>query len=224
VSVADDVERVAQESVAALGGVDLVFHAAGVSAGAPALQATVADQRWVIDVNVLGTIFVAGSFGRIMAAQTTPSWLVLTGSEHSLGVPHLNAAAYTASKHAVLGYADVLRHELPAHVGVSVLCPGLVATGLWRATEHRTQAYGGSAPARAASAAMMAQGMPVAEVAQALLRGVAAQEFLIVTHGHARRYARDRWETIDAAFERQAPGIDDDTYEVGAVIKRLSSG
>jgi NAD(P)-dependent dehydrogenase (short-subunit alcohol dehydrogenase family) len=214
VAVPEDVERAAAAANDALGGLDLVVHAAGVGGSGPVLKTSATEARWVINVNLLGTIYVATCFGTLMAAQAAPSRLVLVGSEHSLGVPHLYGAVYTASKHGVLGYADVLRRELPSHVGVSVICPGLVATELWRSSEHRTSEFGGSAPARPAAAATMAAGMPSPELAEAVLRGVAAVEFLIVTHGHSRRYAQERWETIDAAFERQAPDITDDRYEV----------
>jgi NAD(P)-dependent dehydrogenase (short-subunit alcohol dehydrogenase family) len=223
VTDAEEVERVAQAAASALGGIDLVMHAAGVSNSGRVLKLTPADERWVIDVNVLGTVFVAQSFARILAAQSTPSRLVLTGSEHSLGTPLLYGAVYTASKHAVLGYADVLRRELPEHVGVSVLCPGMVATDIWRSSEHRGQAYGGPTTASDAGVELLSHGMPAAEVATAVLRGVAAEEFLIVTHAYVRKVARERWEAIDAAFDSQAPDENDDWYEVGTVRRRLAA-
>ena len=206
----------------ALGGLDLVVHAAGVSVGGPVLDATPADLRFVTDVNVLGTFYVAQAFARRLVDQPSPSRIVLVGSEHSLGVPHLYSAAYTASKHAVLGYADVLRRELPEHVGVSVLCPGLVATDLWRSDERRGAAYGGPRQVRASMGRVMESGMPVSEIAAAVLRGVDEDEFLIVTHGHARRHARERFEQIDAAFDRQAPDEADDRYDIRRIVPRMA--
>jgi NAD(P)-dependent dehydrogenase (short-subunit alcohol dehydrogenase family) len=80
-----------------------------------------------------------------MAASEDPGWLLVTASEHSVGVPHPGNGAYTISKHAVLGLADVLRSELPSQIGISALIPGLVATGLSRSGIHRPIAFGGPA-------------------------------------------------------------------------------
>ena len=184
------------------------------------------DDRWVIDVNLLGTIYVSRAFGSRMVIQGSPSRIVLVGSEHSVGVPHLQAAAYTASKHGVLGFADVFRRELPGHVRVSVVCPGLVATEMWRSGTHRGEAYGGPQPepegvAREQAEAMLAAGMSPEEVAQAVLRAVDNDEFLIFTHAHVRRFARERFTTIMGAFDRQAPDEGDDRYEVSKVVRRL---
>ncbi|GAB2869535.1 hypothetical protein GCM10027026_19900 [Myroides odoratimimus subsp. xuanwuensis] len=217
----DQVEAAARAAYDALGGIDLVVHAAGVSVGGRAVTQSAIDARFVVDVNLLGTVHVAQSFGRRLVAQESPSRLVLVGSEHSLGVPHLYSAVYTATKHAVLGYADVLRRELPDHVGVTVLCPGLVATDLWRSDERRSASYGGPREAGPDSGAVMAQGMPAADVADRLLAGIDAEEFLVVTHGHAVRFAEERWATVRDAFGRQAPDADD-RYALGRLVPRMA--
>lgn len=216
------VEAAARAAFDTLGSVDLVVHAAGVSVSGRALKATADDVRFVIDVNLLGTIYVAQSFAGRMAAQPGKSCLALVGSEHSLGVPHLFSAAYTASKHAVLGYADVLRRELPEHVQVTVLCPGLVATDLWRSPERRGPQHGGPQEVAPDAGALMTRGMPAAEVAERLLAGVEAGEFLVVTHGHARAFADERHRLISEAFDRQAPAVDDDRYALGRLVPSLA--
>ena len=50
-----------------------------------------------------------------MIEQGIEGGLCVTGSEHSIGMQHAGLGFYTASKHAVLGLADVLRAELPVH-------------------------------------------------------------------------------------------------------------
>lgn len=174
-----------------------------------------------MDVNLLGSIHAAQSFGRRLVAQETPSRLVLVGSEHSLGVPHLYSAVYTATKHAVLGYADVLRRELPSHVGLTVLCPGLVATDLWRSEGRRGSAYGGPREVGESAGAVMAQGMSAGAVAERLLAGVEMGEFLVVTHGHAVGFAEERWDMVRKAFARQAPDRDD-RYALGRLVPRMA--
>ena len=97
----------------------------------------------VLEVNLIGVWHGCAVFGRRFVDQGTPAHIVNTGSEHSLGVPHLRAGAYTASKHAVLGLSDVLRRELPDHVKVSVLCPGIVPSRLAEAARNRPERFGG---------------------------------------------------------------------------------
>ena len=43
----------------------------------------------------------------------------------------VNTGLYTVMKHALVGYGEMLRHELaPERIGVSILCPGLVESNL----------------------------------------------------------------------------------------------
>ena len=181
----------------------------------PLLQVAAADATWLLGVNVLGVFHTLSAFGRRMTAGSESGWLLVTGSEHSLGVPHPNAGLYTASKHAVLGMCDVLRAELPDHVGVSVLCPGLTASKLWNSAAHRPEHHGGAASGDPAAGAFMEQmGMDAATVAQRAFDGVEAGHFLIPTHYNARSYAQRRAADAEEAFERLA-AIDTTDYDIG---------
>ena len=129
-----EVEAVAAETIEVFGTPALVCANAGVPAPPSSLlDAEPSDVEWVLGVNTIGCLNTLQSFGRPMAAADDPGWLLVTASEHSLGVPHSGGGVYTASKHAVLGLCDVLRRELPAHVGITVLCPGVTSTNAWTA-------------------------------------------------------------------------------------------
>ena len=78
----------------------------------------------------------------------------------------------------MLGLSDVLRRELPDHVGVSVLCPGLVSTTLWRAGERRPDEFGGSVASDASGSAFMQMGKTPEDIAEQTVKGVANDEFL----------------------------------------------
>ena len=173
--------------------------------GGSLLDSDPRDFEWILQVNLVGAWHGCKVFGNRFAAASTPSWIVNTGSEHSLGFAHAGQGFYTASKHALLGLTDVLRHELPDHVGVSLLCPGLVHTDLWNATRNRPASLGGHEEAPDFARKLMGEGMDAREVGRRTVEGIRDEEFLIVTHAQARRYARERWQQIDAAFERQAP-------------------
>jgi hypothetical protein len=64
--------------------------------------------------------------------------------------------------------------------------------------------------------------MSADEVASRLLAGIDADEFLIVTHGHARHYADERYVEVSSAFDRQAPDAEDDRYALGRLVPQLA--
>ncbi|MCY3590701.1 MAG: SDR family NAD(P)-dependent oxidoreductase [Acidobacteria bacterium] len=221
-----DVEALAERSFDDFGSVEILVNNAGVlSRPGPLLETSASDYDWVFAVNVRGMLNGIRCFGRRFAASEGPCWIVNTGSEHCLGVPHLYSGLYTASKHAVLGLSAVLRGELPGHVGVSVLCPGLVDTGLWRSSERRQERFGGAAEADPASAAVTQLGMAPEEVAARVVEGIRDETFYIVSHSHVVEFAQRRWEEIAAAFEARAPRRPgDEEYAVENVMARLTGG
>jgi NAD(P)-dependent dehydrogenase (short-subunit alcohol dehydrogenase family) len=222
----EDVRELADAAWAAFDRVDLVCNNAGVVAPVAMLDATLDDLRWVFDVNTVGPFLGMVEFGRRFVAQGTPSRIVSTGSEHSLGVPHALNGPYTASKHAVLALSDVLRREVPDHVGVSVLCPGLVRTRLWEAERNRPLETGPSAPESdedSIGRRLFDEGMDPAEVGRRTVEGIQRGDFLIVTHAHSRRFAEERCQEVLGAFDaRELPG-DDGRWDIEAIVNRLIS-
>lgn len=223
------VDELADELVSAHGLPGLAIANAGVMLPTgPLLDMAASDIEWLLGVNLRGVISTLQSFGRRMVAADQGGWLLATASEHALGVPHLFGAPYTASKHAVLGACDVLRGELPDHVGVSVLCPGLTTSQLWNSTSVRPDEFGGAVDGDPQSGAFMeASGMAAATVAHRAFDGVQAGHFLIPTHYNARRYAEARATEAAEAFDRLAE-IDTTDYDVGTLaaelLERLAAG
>ena len=212
-------------AVETFGSVDILVNNAGVMhATKPLFSTTTADLEWVFSVNVGGVMNGVRNFVPLFIKQGTPAWILNTASEHSLGVPHLGGGLYTASKHAVLGLSDVLRRELPEHIGVSVLCPGITGTTLWKASERRQDRYGGAeAGSERAGVAMQHIGMPVEDVAEATICGIEEETFLIVTHPHAVEFGKSRWDEIESAFAAQAPRFEgDEKYDLNMVLKKIS--
>ncbi|HRE62088.1 MAG TPA: SDR family oxidoreductase [Micropepsaceae bacterium] len=215
------VVHLADEAELRIGPVDVVVNNAGVGGSGPALDAKPEHAAWVMNVNFSGVWNGTTVFGQRMRARGTPSWIVNTASEHALGFQHAGDAVYTASKHAVLGFSDVLRAELPPHVGVSVLCPGLVKSQIWNAGKHRPLGPP-STKQTAFMQAMNAAGMDASIIGEAVVAGLARGDFLIVTHPNSRRAALRRWEEVDAAFQRQAPpSADTGAYDVPSVMSRV---
>ena len=221
-----DVRALADAAWGAMDGIDLVWNNAGVVTSAALLDTTLEDLRWVLEVNAVGPFIGMVEFGRRFVAQGTPCRVVTTGSEHSFGVANLLSAPYTASKHAVLAFSDVLRKETPDFVGVSVLCPGLVSTRLWESDRNRPVEFGEPDVefTHDMGRRLFEQGMPPDELATRAVAGVQRGDFLIVTHAHSRKFAAERCEEVLAAFDREElPGADD-RYDIEMIVNRMIGG
>lgn len=214
---ADAVERLADEAERFAGTIDLVFANAGVSMGGQLLECQKREFDWIFATNVWGPLATARAFAKRMIANGCPGRLCITGSEHSLGFQHAGAGLYTASKHAVLGLAEVLRSELPESIDVSILCPGLATTDIYR-SRRNSELPPETDIALAVGREVMSMGMNPDEVARRAVDGVLAAEFIIPTHGPSIKAARKRWTEIELAFARQAPESAADDYDIGSIF------
>jgi len=216
-------EALADRAWREFGHVDIAVNNAGVfPPPGPLVDCREQDARWVLEVNVLGVLHGCAVFGRRFMDQGTPAHIVNTGSENSLGVPHTNAAVYTASKHAVLGLSDVLRRELPDFIRVSILCPGIVTTQLQSALRNRPERYGGPTP-QPRRGPRPGIGLMPDEVGIRVVQGIERDDFYIVTHPPVRELVEERAAEILAAFDAQAPRFEgDERLDTRAVLRELS--
>ena len=224
VTDADAVAKMASDVVDQFGTPGLVCANAGVGPEtSTVLDVPMSEARWVVDVNVLGVLATVQAFGRPMRDSPEQGHLLVTASEHSLGVPHAGIGIYTASKHALLGLCDVMRRELPAHLGVSLLCPGLTSTELWRAQSKRPDSYGGPTGGNDLGRAVLGRGMEAGVVAERALAGVERGDFLIPTHYNAKAYADSRSDEVTAGFDRLAQ-VDTSEWHVEEAIAQVFAG
>jgi NAD(P)-dependent dehydrogenase (short-subunit alcohol dehydrogenase family) len=216
------VEALATHVGATLGGCDFLFANAGVIAARRYTRLTVAEVDWILGVNIRGIWSTTAVFARMMEKQSEGGRICFTGSEHSLGYQHAGAAIYTASKHAVLGLAEILRAEAPKNISVSIFCPGLVATAL--GAGDRPAGLPEQRSNSEMSARIQARGMPVEEAAHDAVEGTLRGDFYIVTHSHAIHAAEARLNEVKAAFAAQAPfSRNANHYEVNNVIAAVEA-
>lgn len=204
VDVLDDasIAKLADFAFAEMGAVHLLANNAGVGLMRPLSKSRLADYEWIFGVNVRGVVLGTSHFAPRMIAQGSPAHILNTGSEHSLGLPFPGMGLYTASKHAVLGFSDVLRAEMAEHdIGVSVLCPAVVNTDVWNATRNRPDAMGGAKNAPGAAQKFMADGLDPNEVGKIALAGLLRNDFIITTHPHVRELADARARAVTQAFD-----------------------
>ncbi|MGY1838167.1 MULTISPECIES: SDR family NAD(P)-dependent oxidoreductase [unclassified Modestobacter] len=128
----DSVGALADRAVAEYGEVHVVCNNAGVGPFAATAAMTQDDWRFVLDVNLYGVIHGVQAFLPVLERNSDWGHVVNTSSMSVMIAPP-NAAAYVASKAAVLGLTEVLAAELVAagsHVGATALLPGTVHSNI----------------------------------------------------------------------------------------------
>jgi NAD(P)-dependent dehydrogenase (short-subunit alcohol dehydrogenase family) len=167
-----------------VGPVDLWCSNAGVALG-PDLGGD-GDWQRSFAVHVLAHVHVARALLPRMAARGR-GHLLLTASAAGL-LTNLDSAPYTVTKHGTVALAEWLAIRYgDAGVGVSCLCPQGVRTPM-------TEGEGAGSAVLAAGALL-----EPAEVAEAVVRGLADGRFLILPHPEVAEFERrraadrDRW-------------------------------
>ena len=114
---------------AAHGGLDVLINNAGVAVGGTFEQVSEADFDWLFSINFFGVVRMTRAF-LPMLRQSDDARIVNISSLFGL-IATPGQTAYTASKYAVRGFSESLRHELAGSpIGVTTVHPGGVATAI----------------------------------------------------------------------------------------------
>jgi len=128
------------------GSVDLLCNNAGIVPGGrhrKVWEYSLGDWQWSLGVNLYGVVHGMRAFVPRMIAAGRPGHILNTASVAGV-VSGSGSACYGASKHAVVRATEALYaglKEVGAPIGVTMLCPGLVATGIYDAERHRPDAF-----------------------------------------------------------------------------------
>ncbi len=185
-SEADVVALVAKTNEA-FGPIDLFCSNAGIG-GVPGFeQVSNEDWRRIWEVNVMAHIYAARAALPQMLERGS-GYLLNTASAAGL-LTQIGSAAYSVTKHAAVAFAEWLAITYGDRgIKVSCLCPQGVKTDMLMAA------------ARAGSAGFLLAGaIEPEEAAEAVVRGLAEEKFLILPHPEVAEYFRrkagdyDRW-------------------------------
>ena len=114
---------------AAHGGADILINNAGVALGGRFEQVSEDDFDWLMEINFHAVVRMTRAFMPMLRASDDAR-LVYLSSIYGIVAPP-GQTAYSASKFAVRGFANSLRHELAGtNIGVTVVHPGGVATSI----------------------------------------------------------------------------------------------
>ena len=201
VSRASEVEAFAQKCFQELGAVHLVCNNAGVALSGPVWETSEAEWQWILGVNLLGVVNGVRAFAPRLIAQDE-GHIVNTASVAGLISPP-GMGAYCVSKHAVVTLSEALHHDLRergSRVGVSVLCPAYVPTGIADSSAiapvlpylkiERAARERSSATKAVASGKLSAD-----DVAQAVVAAVKENRFYVLTHPESKAPCARAWRT-----------------------------
>lgn len=197
VADADSVAVLAEATLAHFGVVHLLCNNAGVALSGPSWQATVADWEWLLGVNLWGVIHGIRTFVPIMLEQGCACHIVNTASIAGLISP-MGLGPYNVSKHAVVTLSETLYQELQAaesQIGVSVLCPGWVKTGIDQSERNRpgrVPRKDSATGERDAVSKAVTSGIAPQAVAEQVLDAIQKEQFYILTHPDFARLVERR--------------------------------
>ena len=186
----------------------MLCNNAGVLGPTPIGPDSLDNWRWILDVNVLGVVHVINAFVPRMRARVGERG----GEAHVVNTASIGGliagggweiSAYIASKFAVVSMSRNLRGELAGSgIGVSVLCPGGVDTGIWQAARNRPAERGGPETYEWPDRLARSRSIGPLEVGRHVLRAIRENQFYVITHPERREVIEaDARELLDA-FDR----------------------
>jgi NAD(P)-dependent dehydrogenase (short-subunit alcohol dehydrogenase family) len=192
VSKQADMEALAEESFKRFGAVHLLFNNAGVGAGGFVWENSVADWEWVLGVNLWSVIHGIRLFVPRMLAQGDACHVVNTASVAGL-LSAQTMGVYNVSKHAVVTLSETLFQDLRvahANIGVTVLCPAFVTTGIADSERNRPAEFHNTATptqsqkiaALQTKKAVSSGRITAAEVAEQTFQCIRDEQFYCFTH------------------------------------------
>jgi len=208
VSRYQDVESFCSKAIAQFGATHVVCNNAGVSPLGAVWENTLADWQWILGVNLWGVIHGVRAFVPGLLAQGE-GHVVNTASVAGLISPP-GMGAYNVTKHAVVALSESLHHDLRLRgspVGVSVLCPAYVPTGIADSERNRPRELLNPGKSPSKEEAMLKKAvasgkLSADDVARAVVAAVKEERFYVLTHPRIKGAIRARMEDI---LDERAP-------------------
>ena len=203
------VQALAEASWADCGRVDWLFNNAGVAMLGPVWQATPDDWAWVMGVNLMGVVHGVRAFVPRMLDAGRPAHVVNTASASGLATL-AGSGVYCASKHAVVALSECLQHDLRAagaSIGVSVLCPSLLTSGIADSARNRPAQWAQTVEPAPAYYERVRRGMadsPITadDAARATLQAIDRGSFYVLPHEHTWASVERRMRAIGEDHQR----------------------
>jgi short-subunit dehydrogenase len=181
--VESDIQRLVEQDDAGLGPIDLFCSNAGIMVMGDS-NTPDADWQRIWQVNVMSHVYAARAVLPGMLARGS-GYLLHNASAAGL-LTQIGSAPYSVTKHAAVGYAEWLSiTHAAAGIKVSCICSQAVHTDMLGTS------LGGISEFLRESA------LTPEQVAEAVLAGLAAEQFLILPHPVVAEYFRHKAENYE---------------------------
>jgi short-subunit dehydrogenase len=209
VDVADEacMRSFAEDSSKRHGRVTLLINNAGIALHGNFEEVSLDDFRLLMNINFWGTVYGVKFFFPVLKRQKRAQ-IVNISSVFGMIAP-AGQCAYAASKFAVRGFTEALRHELQgSNVGVSCVCPGGIRTQIARRARIGANVTRTGHQEKAAQFEKLLRTSPEAAAAR-ILRGVERREPRILIGADAyqvdilqRLRPATYWKTLSRRMEK----------------------
>jgi len=165
-------------------GLDVLINNAGVAAAGRCEESSMADWEWIVTVDLMGVVRGCHRFlplFRRQAEQGRTAYIINIASFAGLAaMPGLSA--YGTAKAGVIALSEHLLTELAdAGIGVSVVCPAFVRTGLLQDFRSANPSH-----RELVGRWMDKSGVSADAVAEHVFRAMLRRQFLVLTHPQTR--------------------------------------
>jgi NAD(P)-dependent dehydrogenase (short-subunit alcohol dehydrogenase family) len=206
----DSVSALADRTLAVYGEVHVICNNAGVGPFGSIAEMTLADWRWVLDINLNGVLHGVQAFLPLL--QRNADWgHVVNTSSLSVMVTPPNTGAYVASKAAVLGLTEVLAAELHAagsRVGATALIPGTVRTNIKHSLRSRPAAgASGLYEEDLSTAGDRFRWLEPTDVGEMVLDAIRDDQLYLVTHPEFAPQIAARHQRLTAAAPHSSTAL-----------------
>jgi NAD(P)-dependent dehydrogenase (short-subunit alcohol dehydrogenase family) len=180
VSSRDAMRALAGEVHEKLGAIDVLVNNAGVGQSGGILDTPIEHWDRTVGVNLWGVVHGCHFFVPKMVERGAGGHVVNIASVFGLFAPP-RTVAYCATKFAVVGLSESMRGELAPHgIGVSAICPGMIATDIINRGTFTSEATRGPTAETFAK-----KGAPPEKVARAVLAAIERNKALVPVTGEA---------------------------------------
>mgnify|MGYP005836646071 CR=1 FL=1 len=211
VSLKEQLQAAADETIARFGKVHILVSNAGVGGGAGYGQWTDASWQWTIGVNLMSVIWGAEIFGPLIESHGEGGHIVNTAS--IAGLVAAVAPPYNVTKYGVVAMSESLRAPLALRgIGVSVLCPGIIRTRIMESSRNVPSRFAGqierpelppeAAQVMAQFEAAMAEGIDPLYVGELVVEAIEGDWPYIFTDTQFEPMVEARFAEIRAGFDR----------------------